>query len=395
MKNRVIIIFDHDIVGYPPTLSLINILLDIGKEVVFIGQYSDIEGMSKLEQKGCIFIELESSPRFNIKNGLIRKLNILYHLYDYKRKFFKIIDNFSFQNNDLIWFIFSEKALFSFNFLSHHNYVVQFYEFVDVNFGGKYKLFFPKYDPNKILSNASNVIHCEYNRAAIMNGLYCITGKYNILPNKPYVTEQSIDNTPREIESLYDIVKKKISNRKSILYLGMFNSDERRLEEFCDAIDVLPNDYVFIAMGGGKYWEELKLKYTSDKFIFIPFVKPPYHLLFVQLASVGILSYLPVSKSIHDVINPIYCAPNKIFEYTKYNKPIICNDIPALRSIIEKYQCGSIVESPITPDGIVKAIKHIFTNYSEMQTQSKVFYNSINIKEIVLDILNRSEHLSQ
>lgn len=391
MKQRIIIIFDHDIIGYPPTLSLINTLLELDKEVVFIGQYSDEEGKESLCRKGVQFIDIEFCPNYAINNGIIRKLNILYHQRKYKKEIYDIFNQFEFRADDLIWFIFSDKALFVCDFLKEHNYVVQFYEFTDANFGGKYKFLYPSYSPQKLLQGARNVIHCEYNRACIMNGLYGVKGKINVLPNKPVIDESQIESVPVSIQQQYDDIKTQIAGRKAVLYQGIFTSDERRLEEFCESMTILPDDYVFIAMGGGQYWEELKLKYTSKKYIFIPFVKPPYHLLFTQLASIGVLNYLPVSKSVADVINPLYCAPNKVYEYTKFGKPIICNDIPALREIVKDYNCGAIAKHPMTPASIADAILAISHNSDSLSAGAKAYYDSVDVKTIVADIIENSK----
>ena len=94
-----------------------------------------------------------------------------------------------------------------------------------------------------------------------------------------------------------------------------------------------------------------------------------------------------MAKSIADVINPIYCAPNKIYEYTKFSKPIICNDIPALRSVVDRYKCGGIVEQPMTPESITKAILDIEKNYDELKEGAMSFYNSVDIYDIISDII--------
>ena len=387
MKNRVIIIFDHDIIGYPPTLSLINILLSLDKEVVFLGQYSDDESKAEFEKRGVQFLNVVYHPNYKIKNGILRKLDILMSLRKYQKEFFKIVDGFEFREDDLIWFIFSNKAVYMDTFLHDKDYIVQFYEFVDANMGGKYKAFYPAYDPSKLLQGAKKVVHCEYNRACIMNGMYGVKGKLNILPNKPYISDEQFQNIPADIQAFFDDIKKKIRGRKAILYQGIFNSNERRLEEFCQSMEILSDDYVFIAMGNGDYWNVLKERYVSDKYIFIPFIKPPYHLLVTQLANIGVLTYLPVRRSFADVINPLYCAPNKVYEYTKFGKPIICNDIPALRSIVEKFDCGGIVDQPMTPEGIARTIGSISNKYKKLAEGAVNYYDSIDMVSIVSDII--------
>ena len=388
MKNRIIIIFDHDIVKYPPTLSLISTLLSLKKEVVFVGHYSDNESKFELEKKGVKFVEIWRQPNFDIRSKVIRSLNILWNLRLYKRDFLKVQKEINIDKDDIIWFLFSDKALLLHQVLKNYRYIVQFYEFTDATIP-KTRLFYPKYNASKFLQNAKSVVHCEYNRACIMNGMYSVKGPINVLPNKPVIEEQALIEIPEDIKKLYLQIKEVIGDRKAILYQGIFSSGERRLDEFCEAVNMLSEGYVFVAMGGGKYWEELKQKYNSKKFIFIPFVRPPYHLLFTELCSIGVLNYLPVPNTIADVINPLYCAPNKIYEYTKFSKPILCNDIPALREIVNAYNCGTIVQYPMDSESICNAIRDIGQNYNIYSQGAGKYYNSINIKQIVSNILEQ------
>ena len=53
-----------------------------------------------------------------------------------------------------------------------------------------------------------------------------------------------------------------------------------------------------------------------------------------------------------------YCLPNKFFEYAMAGLPILVSDLPEMRKLVQKYNCGVICES-VTPDGIVKGLKEL------------------------------------
>lgn len=76
-------------------------------------------------------------------------------------------------------------------------------------------------------------------------------------------------------------VKHKVQGKKVILYQGFFASVERRLEEFCQAINQMPSDYVMIAMGKGpnNYYDVLKRNINLIKF----FLYPLLYLLFIYM----------------------------------------------------------------------------------------------------------------
>ena len=50
-----------------------------------------------------------------------------------------------------------------------------------------------------------------------------------------------------------------------------------------------------------------------------------------------------------------------MFEYMAVGLPVIASDFPLLRSIIEEYDCGLLVD-PQDPDAISKAIQYLYDN---------------------------------
>ena len=387
---RIIIIAKDDLVYYPPTISLINVLISQGYKVVCVGRYSDEQRRTALEKEGVEFVPIYREIKDSAKLRLLNWMVILWRMKQYQWKMKKYLQSSKVGKEDLIWFIYSNTIGYLQNYLEKHNYVVQFYEFEDYSLKGKEKLLHPKYDVHRFLINAKALIHCEYNRAMITNGLYGIKKEPIILPNKPYEykVQQSIA-VPDEVSRSIERIKDKVKNKKVILYQGIFNPYERRLDEFCEAMALLPEDFVFIAMGGGGgYFDEIKKKYESDRILFIPFIKPPYHLLITQLANYGILTYHPVSQNYVDVINPLYCAPNKIFEFGQYGIPMIANDVPGLKLIFDTYKCGKTVSDPQTPQKIAETILDMQAQYELMSRGSKAYYDSVNVVEIVKNVIN-------
>ena len=62
--------------------------------------------------------------------------------------------------------------------------------------------------------------------------------------------------------------------------------------------------------------------------------------------------------TIDNCLNHKYSLPNKFFEYAMAGLPILVSDLPEMRKLVEKYNCGVICES-ITPKGIAKGIKKL------------------------------------
>ncbi|MEC8243657.1 MAG: glycosyltransferase [Verrucomicrobiota bacterium] len=62
--------------------------------------------------------------------------------------------------------------------------------------------------------------------------------------------------------------------------------------------------------------------------------------------------------TIDNCLNHKYSLPNKFFEYAMAGLPMLVSDLPEMRKLVEKYNCGVICET-ITPEGIAKGIKKL------------------------------------
>lgn len=379
----------NDLVKYPPTISLIKVLLKIGLKVTYVGCYSDVNGKKSFEQQGVRFVPVVYKNDDFLSICVINHLAIIYRQFEYKRKISEFLKGEGITDNDLIWLIYSDIAAAVQKSIEKYNYVIQFYEFIDYRLGRKISLLHPSFDAERLMKQAKALIHCEYNRAMITNGLFGIKNTPFILPNKPYEEGNEYDNVPDDIKNVVEDIKKRIDGKRAIIYQGIFEPNERRLDEFCEAIKLLPKDMVLICMGGGlgKYFDIIKSKYESDRILFVPFVRPPYHLLVTQLAKYGVLSYFPTSTTYEGVINPLYCAPNKIFEYGKFGIPMIANDCPGLKLIFEEYKCGKIINMPVTPENIADTIVRMESDYASMSEGARAYYDSVDIEQIIRSII--------
>lgn len=93
------------------------------------------------------------------------------------------------------------------------------------------------------------------------------------------------------------------------------------------------------------YLHELQKEYPNG-FEYLGFIKPPHHLAIQKYCDIGILTYVSDTGS----INPIFCAPNKIFEYARLGMPMLCNDIPGLKYTVESSDMGYCCDINDTDD---------------------------------------------
>lgn len=384
MKNRVFVILKEDIIDFPPILSIMRVLAGLEYEVIHLGTYSDNDGKSELGKLG---IKFQKMPQYNGKANLFNKL---YSQISFRNEVNKFLSKASVTNNDIIWIPQIETIYLHHDLPFKYPVILHPLEFTNPSIGWKYRLISPTINLTKSFNAAKAVVCCEYNRSQITKGIYGLERLPFILPNKPYINDNTlVEPISIEIKNILRDFKDRTQNKKIILYQGIFLDRERRLEEFCESISLLPDDFVLVAMGrGGDLYENLRKKYEGDRIIFIPFIKPPFHLGVTKNAYIGVLSYFPRPDNIGTVINPLYCAPNKIYEYSKYGKPMIANDIPGLHYIFQQFHCGECMPYPITAHTVMETIKAIDSKYDYYSNGAIDFYDSEKIDCIIKDIVN-------
>jgi glycosyltransferase involved in cell wall biosynthesis len=189
---------------------------------------------------------------------------------------------------------------------------------------------------------------------------------------------------PADILKIVELVKKE--KRRILIYQGGFGAD-RDLDKFAEAVSKLKNEYVLFLMGEETDYKKSLCTAGGDAVVNIPYIKPPFHLLITKHADIGILPYKAAQASHFDKINALYCAPNKLFEYTAYGIPMIGTDVPGLILPFYRYDIGYVCR-PYTVAKIIENIALIAANYTEMSSRCIQYYNSINMDQIVNEIIN-------
>lgn len=381
--KRVFIILKEDIMHYPPVLTILHILPSLGVKPIHIGVYTDLEGKKNLEKIGVEFIDaVPYYPQDNLLTKLKKQLS-------FKNLVETTLKNAHITNEDRVWIMQSETICLLSSIVEKYPTILHFFEYVEPNINWKYKVLDPAYKPESTLQKARKIVCCEYNRAQITKGVFQLKDLPIVLPNKVMVDESELETIPEDIQPLINEVRAKTEGKKVVLYQGIFLDEERRLEEFCEAVSNMSNEYAFIAMGkGSEMYDRLKKQYESDRILFIPFIRPPYHLLITRLASIGVLSYFPRRGPVAYTINPIYCAPNKIFEYAKYGVPMISNDIPALKYAYLEYGCGECIEYPMTTENISKTINKVMDNLEQYRQGAHNYFDSVDTESIIKNIID-------
>lgn len=379
----ILVVHIHKVDSYPPTYNLIKNLLDHGHRVTLLSY-----GAGKLvniSYKNFVNHEIKGtlgslSDSEKVKYSSFKKC-LLY----LKQK--QIIQKMFLEDakgKNLIWLTSSDAVRVLGKLLQEYKYVMQLMELEqDIPLYPKQHIFMTGL--SKYAQNAYKVVVPEYNRGQILKAWWNLKRTPAVLPNKPY----SLDLQPMTVseKKKYEIFCKE--KRKIILYQGVFGKD-RDLTEYVKAAELLKRDFVLYLMGNSSRAEaQANLKQQlglNTNIKQLGFISPPNHLYFTKNAWIGLLPYRAFAGE-RDILNAVYCAPNKLYEYAAYGVPMIGPNLPGLYYPFHQFNIGCCVD-PVSCNAIVDAIRHIDIYHEEMRQHCKSFYDDIDIGQIVEDIIH-------
>lgn len=361
--KTILFIYNGECFKLPPFLTILDALCNEFELKVI--SYETMGNLRKLQEIYGNKVEFYNVEREYLSNNLFdRAKRKVKRIFKFKTKYYieteKKINKIQY---DKLWIIHESTLNEIQSLLLGKKYIFSMYELNDTNRK------FLDCIKNPII-NADKVIVAEYNRANILRVWLKLNKTPFVVPNKPF-------NHPRKKCIQTDKIDESKFG-KIILYQGHIQ-ETRGLDIICEAVNSL-NGYTLLLMGSHTtYRDELQKKYSNVKIV--DFVNPPEHLYITSHAYIGIVTYNFVS------LNGIYCAPNKTYEYAGFGIPMIANNIPGLKNTIGFFNAGECVDFSNVTD-IKNAIIKIDSNYSQYVEGANKFYDDIDIKCLLLNILN-------
>ena len=364
---RVLVVSGRDISAFPPIRNLIKILVRNGHAVTVITR----------DSKGTYFPEME-----NINYIVNPGANNMRLYLSGRRKLRKLVKKYM-QENDVLWTTTDSTVRDLGNCVLRYPHIMQLMELIE-DMPALPRIKRIGLNIKRYAKQANAVVVPEINRAYIQKTWWGLSKTPYVLPNK--MDLETIENVPDYVTSIVNEIRNE--PRKVVLYQGIFASD-RNLDKFADAIDELKDEYCLFLMGeDSEYRQKLCKEHKNVKYL--GYIQPPYHLLVTKYAHIGLLPYSTSSQLAHySILNALYCAPNKIFEYAACGLPMIGSNVLGLRYPFEQYGIGYVCETQ-SIDEIKDSIKEIISNYDEMKGNCIDFYNSVDMDAIVNRIIEES-----
>jgi glycosyltransferase involved in cell wall biosynthesis len=362
--NELVVFCKGDLKKFPPIISLIHYTNRLKINVVLVCSSCSQELKENLNSQNLMIIES------NLKK--VKKNNRISEWVNFHKKSWDVIKKYP---KAYIWISTGDTALALGYRIIKKEYSLQLLELYDKF--PIYKIFL-----KKIAKKAKVVIVPENNRANIIKVWWKLNALPIVIPNKPLIHSR-VRNLELKDESLNKLITK-LKSKKIILYQGLIYK-ERNLIEIAKALNALSQDFVLLLLGSDIDGSLENLIKINPNLIHIPFVTPPDHLNITSHAYIGIATYDDSS------LNNVFCAPNKIYEYSGFSIPMLCRDIPGLKYTVDVSNAGICVDTD-NQEEIINAIISIDKSYDTYSKNSYEFYDLIDIENLFNKALIKLEN---
>jgi len=362
------VICKGELESLPAVMAVAIVLRELGYDLEVITSKSQNQTKVSFAEKGINIIDI--IPEIVQPRSSIPKKAYVWKTFS-KRVWYHIDRS---EKNTLLWIASADTALALGKRLLRRRYVLQIRELYDNNsFYRKHLRAYAK--------KAGCVVVPEICRAAIFRSWYGLNQTPVVLPNRPA-------DHPRQKKLKVDNEHAKAALKllgpedKIVLYQGHVGSD-RDFRPVVETVSELGEDWRFVAMGPahGDYLD--RLRESCPKVIYLPRVIPPFYLQITSHAFIGVVTYS------WGTLNNVFCAPNKVWEYSGFGIPMICSDMPALQFLVQTNNAGICVDMA-DRGKIESAFRMIDDNYAVYSSAASQLYDSVNIGAVIQHIIGNT-----
>lgn len=230
----------------------------------------------------------------------------------------------------------------------------------------------------------STLIQCEAMRAKIMAQDCHLPRVPFVLPNKPYGHPRSCCMEVSDAVAAQIVSKWK--GKKVFLYQGSLLADRQGIADVLAWLaEAFPDAIVAIMSPRNVISETLKNRFSNVDVI--PYIRPPHHLEVTSHATIGIAIYAGKTLPGISPLNALHCAPNKIFEYSGFGIPLLCNGVPGLKDSVGKASAAVCIDD-LNRENVIAAARKLLENYDEYSANAVRFFESVDMKKLTKEILD-------
>lgn len=364
---RFVITMKRDLKMIPPVISLVRGLAELGHDVRLFSYHHSAETDRVLEHPRIQVTKVSRSP---YPQGLLARIAATLTAHLRLWKFMRLAGKY-----DVLWipsWDYRGQRWLSTCGGAEPLIVYHFHEHEPERFG--------------LCRAADRVVVPEENRAWITFFTAGLARRPLVLPNTPF-------SHPRKPapEASPVIAALRAAGKRVVLYQGYCSMKGRCLRELLEAVALCDSRVALCIMPSASFPEETRREMSDcirhlsieDKVHFIPTMEAPGHLDVVGQAHIGIGLYRPTS------INQVYCAPNRLYEFTGFGIPVILPSTPPMQQLATRYP-GVIVCDPSSPASIAAALESLLddANHARASAGAQEFFEKegsylVALREVV------------
>lgn len=173
-----------------------------------------------------------------------------------------------------------------------------------------------------------------------------------------------IRNISSHIPNYELIEKNKNPETFTLIIQGSGLNVDRGIEEAVQAMKEIRNAQLLL-VGDGDVLPKVKSIVEKEKLVDKVHLigRLPYHemMRYTQTSDLGLSLDKPTSK------NYTFSLPNKVFDYIHANTPIIASNLPEIKRIVDRYNCGVLIDE-VTPQAIALHVNAVLSNPNQLQS---------------------------
>lgn len=371
MQKQVVYFCFQNIEKKPPCLSEVLQLRDRGYHVVLVTPDYGQDYLNRIREMG---VDCMPYTLYKSRNLFLQKAR---NYFSYKKLWDKVRNEI--WNDDTILWVGTEESL-----MKHRHFLKNFHPLV----ANALEYYEDEWWTSRIPEFRKMVdiwTACEPHRAILMERQWGLGKLPHVLRNKPYdhPRQRCMNPSTPEMEGLIQ----QIRGKKTLLYQGAIVAD-RDLSTLADILKRADSDF-YLTLSGPVEGDALqKVRDRYDKVIYLGNIPYAYFLEVTSYAHIAVAFYNDTS------LNNRYCAPNKIYEYSGFGIPMLCNDIPGLTSTVGESGAGICVDFS-DPDAVIRALHEMDSEYDRFSRNAMRFYDDTDNGSAMDAILKNAFLLTQ
>lgn len=240
-----------------------------------------------------------------------------------------------------------------------------------------------------VIHFAELVIAANPERAQIMHDYYGLSRRPTYMRNIPTF------NQPVQSELAEAEVSIPILSRDKVQWLVLYQGSmtaSRGIGRFIEAMKQLDQRYGLLLVGDGpdldKFRAEIAKSNLGERVLAIGRVQNKKLAAITKLCDLGIVTYPYVG------LNNIYCAPNKVYEYSQAGIPVLATDQPPLVNVVRKYHLGDVISQADGAAEIANKISVLLERKGEFSVSLRSFVKENTVGVEMKRVENELERIS-